>query len=167
MNDDIESARVPDDQVQAHPTLFSLSEYTDTPATLDRACREVGMNLLAAQSLYENGWLSFDPKAVSRLTGSQAAELRFLGALVAAGCDEMMLSRLLAGLKQPYAYRIERMYYNWREQTWQVLPSDSDLKETFARWVDDLGESAELDKLEALGERIARVIRDVRTWSAW
>lgn len=125
------------------------------------------MNWLAALRLHEAGWLSFDPKTVPHLTASQEAELHFMGTLVGAGCDEMMLPRLLSGLRKPYAYSIDIMYYSWQERSWKVLLTDTDSRERFNSWVDALEESAELEKLENLRERVERAIREVRSWRDW
>src|SRR5262245_41851132 len=83
------------------------------PNTPRGVCDEVGLNWWAAIKLYDDGWLSFAPEVVSRLDESQEAELRFVGALVVAGCDRPMLAALLSGLPKPYAYHGSRLYYDW------------------------------------------------------
>jgi hypothetical protein len=59
---------------------------------------------------------------VAELDEAQEAELRFVGALVVAGCDARMLERLLAPLTKPYCYRLSRIYYDWAAQAWRLLP---------------------------------------------
>ena len=125
------------------------------------------MNWLSALRLRDAGWLSFDPETVPELTASQEAELCFMGTLVAAGCDEIMLPRLLSSLRKPYAYRIDVMYYNWQEQSWQVSLTDTDFRDKFNSWIDSLEDSAELKKLEDLRGRVEHSIREVRSWRTW
>jgi hypothetical protein len=164
---DVEQARVSVEVGEPHPTLFPVSAYPAPLLSTRDACKAAGLNWLAAQKLHETGWLSFDPAAVPELTPPQQAELRFLGALVAAGCDEGQLRQMLAGLRKPYAYRVDRICYDWEDRVWRLLPREGELKEKFERWLDELVEWCELDKLERLRDRIEEAIREVRRWSLW
>src|SRR5947209_20130833 len=85
-------------------------------------CEEMGLNCSAALKLHEDGWLSFSPETATRLDESQEAELRFVGALVIAGCDRTMLASLLSGLPKPYAYYGNKLYYDWTARHWRLLP---------------------------------------------
>src|SRR6478609_2692760 len=76
---------LPDDSAKAAqviPTQQLLFPYS--PRAI---CDEIGLNWWAALKLYEDGWLSFSPEAGGRLDETQESELRFVGALVVAGCD--------------------------------------------------------------------------------
>jgi hypothetical protein len=164
MQEEIDRARVEDGLEGVHGTLFPLDDYSHAPVAPADVCRRIGLNWVAALRLHDKGWLSFNPKEVSALTTAQQAELRFLGILVVAGCDEALLPELLRGLRKPYAYRIELMHYDWQERGWTLLPSDAEQRDRFSYWVERLEESAELDELEEIKHRVERAIRDVRSW---
>src|SRR6266403_1057733 len=85
-------------------------------------CDSLGLNWWAALKLHEEGWLSFNPAETERLDEAQEAELRFVGSLVLAGCDGGMLRILLGGLSKPYAYRSNRLYYDWAARSWRLFP---------------------------------------------
>ncbi len=75
-----------------------------------------------ACQLYGDGWLSFDPRAEKSVNEAQEAELRLVGSLAAAGCDAAMMERLLHGLRKPYQYRPDRLYFDWFKARWRLLP---------------------------------------------
>ena len=129
-------------------------------------CASIGLNWLAALKLHESGWLSFDPKLAARLDPAQETELRFLGSLVSAGCDENLLKVLLSGLKKPYSYRAEMIYYDWTVRGWSILPTRLELREMFLKWLDDLAESAQIRMLEDLRDNVNSAIREIRG-SVW
>lgn len=85
-------------------------------------CKNVGLNWITALRLYDKGWLSFDPETIAELKEPEEAELRFIGALVAWGFDESQMEILLDGLRKPYRYRIERIYFDWLAREWRLLP---------------------------------------------
>ena len=72
------------------------------PLSPRAVCDKIRLNWWAAEQLHADGWLSFAPAAVAELDEAQEAELRFVGALVVAGCDDRMLERLLTPLTKPY-----------------------------------------------------------------
>jgi hypothetical protein len=65
------------------------------PLSPRQVCDHLRLNWRAAARLHKAGLLSFDPATTEKLDERQEVELRFLGALVAAGCDHAMLTRLL------------------------------------------------------------------------
>jgi hypothetical protein len=158
MNNDIEHARVPGDADDRYPTLFPLSEVTEPSMSPAAVCDRIGMNWMTALSLYAQGWLSFDPKLADRMTQSQKAELVFVGSLVAAGCDEPTLRRLLRGLKKPYAYRVGRVYYDWEHQCWRLLGEFGGLDEGFDDWVEELVAWKDAERLDRLRKSLERAI---------
>lgn len=158
MNNDIEHARVPDDADERHPTLFPLSEFSEPSMSPAVLCERIGVNWMTALSLHGQGWLSFDPKEVDRMTLSQKAELFFVGSLVAAGCDGAMLRRLLRGLRKPYAYRIGRVYYDWENQCWRLLGEFGGLEEGFEDWVEELVAWKDMGRLDRLRKSLDRAI---------
>ena len=98
MSAEIEKVRVRGDQLM----LF--------PIKPGEACHNIALNWPSAIWLYEQEFLSFNPRTEESLDDAQLAELNFLGSLVVAGCDRGMLERLLRDLKKPYQYRLNRMY---------------------------------------------------------
>jgi hypothetical protein len=122
-------------------------------------CESLGLNWWAAVKLHADGWLSFNPESLPALDERQEVELRFVGALIAAGCDDAMLHRLLDGLENPFCYRPERVFYNWTSRSWQLLPRPLDTaEEVFSDWIDALEEKEDVSTLEDIHERAASVI---------
>ncbi|MBN1558057.1 MAG: hypothetical protein JW951_07915 [Lentisphaerae bacterium] len=159
MNRGIETARVRPEQQEVAPTLFPLSEYSRLPRKPQVICRELGVNWYSAVQLYDQKLLSFDPRNGHKLNHAQETELIFLGVLVAAGCDAAMLNRLLTPLRKPYAYRIDRIYYDWNGQTWRLIEDLDDLEEDrFAEWIEELVAWRELDRLRALRESVDKAL---------
>ena len=155
--DTIEKARIRDDE-REHPTLFSLTEYSRPPLSADALCKKIGLNWMSAIALHEQEWLSFDPKDAEILTPVQEAELSFLGALVVAGCDNSVLRQLLARLPKPYAYRADRIYFDWSNQAWRLLEDTDDLEYKFDEWVQELIGWQEMERLQRLRTRVESAI---------
>jgi len=123
------------------------------PYTPRGVCDEMGLNWWAAIKLYDDGWLSFPPEGTARLDESQEAELRFVGALVLAGCDRPMLASLLGGLPKPYAYHGSRLYYDWSARNWRLLPDPKANPEAaFTEWLDSLVEKGDFGSLTGILE---------------
>lgn len=162
MSDSIEKARIPPNREDDHPTLFSLAEFSNPRPSCQSICKEIGLNWMAALKLHEDGWLSFDPKTTEELKPWLEAELRFVGALVIAGCDGSILKNMLLKLEKPYSYHIDRVYYDWTSQTWRLLEDVDDLDEKFDEWLEELVAWQELNVLEALGRRLDNAILYVR-----
>ena len=138
-------------------------------------CNSIGLNWLAAEKLYEDGLLSFNPSEVEGLDYAQESELVFLGRLVVAGCDKVMLKRLLKSLKKPYQYKSDEVYYDWSLQKWRRMPhlqknirekiaeewlegldkgqflydwiNEIEPKDVFKNWIDDLLNEGDMDQL--------------------
>jgi hypothetical protein len=116
-------------------------------------CDELGLNWWAAIKLYDDGWISFPPEGTARLDESQEAELRFVGALVLAGCDRPMLAALLSTLPKPYAYHGSRLYYDWPARNWRLLPDPKPNPEaSFTEWLDLLVEKGDIGSLTGILE---------------
>ncbi|HVV01520.1 MAG TPA: hypothetical protein VHH88_09175 [Verrucomicrobiae bacterium] len=124
--------------------------FASTPR---RVCDEMGLNWWAALKLYEDGWLSFSPEQTSRMDETQEAELRFVGALILAGCDRRMLASMLSTLPKPYAYHGSRLYYDWTRRHWRVLPDPKAHPEaTFAEWLERLVQQGDVESLNGVLE---------------
>jgi hypothetical protein len=123
------------------------------PANPRAVCEQMGLNWWTALKLHEDGWLSFSPATAPRLDEAQEAELRFVGALVIAGCDQGMLPLLLGGLEKPYAYDLNRLYYDWADRCWRLLPDPRAHPEAvFAEWLDTLVERGDVSSLAGILE---------------
>jgi len=121
------------------------------PYTPRAICDELGLNWWAAIKLYDDGWLSFSPEATARLDEAQEAELRFVGSLVMAGCDRLMLASLLGSLPKPYAYNVRQLYYDWMTKTWRLLPDPkSNPEAAFTEWLDGLVEKGDFSSLTGI-----------------
>jgi len=161
MHSDIESARVPSSE---QPTLFPLGQFCAAPQTPKALCGALGLNWFAAEKLFADDLLSFDPNRTESLTIGQRTELHFLGALVVAGCAGSFLHQVLTDLKKPYSYRLDRIYFDWETQRWQILRGDIDVKLNFERWLDHLVEADELETLEGLRNSVDGAIFKLRQY---
>ncbi|MBM4142589.1 MAG: hypothetical protein FJ225_03205 [Lentisphaerae bacterium] len=155
--DNIEKARV-EDSSRDHPTLFAVRDYMPPAPTAEALCRKIGLNWMSALELHDDGYLSFDPKSDGPLSPGQEAELTFVGQLAVAGCDATMLKRLLSGLPKPYAYRAERVYYDWAGRAWRLLEEADELEDHFDDWLAELIGWQELDRLQRLRQRLDNAI---------
>ncbi len=123
------------------------------PANPRAVCEQIGLNWWAALKLHEDGWLSFAPAITPRLDEAQEAELRFIGCLVIAGCDRSMLAILLDCLPKPYAYDASRLYYDWADRRWRLLPDPHAHPEaTFTDWLETLVGSSDVSSLTGILE---------------
>ncbi len=123
------------------------------PANPRAVCEQMGLNWWAALKLYEDGWLSYPPPDTPHLDEAQEAELRFIGSLVIAGCDRGMLAILLDQLTKPYAYDATRLYYDWAERRWRLLPDAQAHPEgLFIDWLDNLVGSGDAHSLTGILE---------------
>ena len=123
------------------------------PANPRAVCEQMGLNWWTALKLYEDGWLSFGPSTTPRLDEAQEAELRFVGSLVIAGCDQGMLPLLLGGLQRPFAYDLNRLYYDWARRRWRLLPDPLAHPEAvFTEWLESLVASGDVSSLTGVLE---------------
>lgn len=163
----VEIARVHPDGREGQSTLFPLTDYTRKPRSPAELCASMKLNWMSAQTLFQEGWLSFDPADVRELNPAQEAELLFLGRLVAAGCHAPLMNHLLAGLRKPYAYRLEQIYYDWETGDWKLLPNSPHLREKFEEWINDMVDSGQLAVLEDVRASVDNSIRELRRYSRW
>jgi hypothetical protein len=146
----------------SQPTRVPAAQQLLFPSSVRAICDELGLNWWTVVKLYEDGWLSFSPETITRLDEAQEAELRFVGSLVVAGCDRMMLAVLLGELRKPYAYDVRKLYFDWASRKWRVLPDPREHPEAvFADWLDTLiqkGDASSLSGIEELAqEALSRV----------
>ena len=155
---DIERARVHISPREDHPTLFPLADYAHPPLSPETLCKKIRLNWMTALELHGEGWLSFDPRNVDTLNPEQEAELTLVGSLAAAGCDKGVLRHLLSGLRKPYAYRIDRLFFDWQAGAWRLLEDVEDFDDRFDEWIDELVAWNENERLERLRDRIESAI---------
>lgn len=164
-DESVERARV-SDTGDTSPTLFSADEMTRQSSTARDLCPRIDLNWYAASKLHEDGLLSFRPTPEAALTAGEEAELRFVGTLVAAGCDGPLMRRLLAGLRKPYRYRIEQLAYDWSASAWRFAEGPAQIMNRFDDWLDDLVATADRRRLDSIQRRVDDAIRRLRTESA-
>lgn len=88
--------------------------------------QRLGLDWQRARALWTGGLLSFDPDAGSMGDAGREAEFLFLGSLATAELPLAVLAAMLRDLHRPYAYDLGRMYYDWRQQSWRLLPDEDD-----------------------------------------
>jgi hypothetical protein len=71
---------------------------------------------------------------------------------------------LLGGLPRPYAYDVNRLYYDWFTRAWRLLPdAQANPEAIFTDWLDNLVQSGDVSTLTGIGElahdALARVHR--------
>ncbi len=167
MDNYAEIARVHPDGREGQSMLFPLNEFTRKSLTPAELCASINLNWMAAETLFQEGWLSFDPATARELNPAQEAELRFLGRLIVAGCHTSLLKQLLASLRRPYAYRLDQLYYDWEAGEWKLLPSSPHLREKFEEWINDMVDSGQLSALEDVRASVDNSIRELRRYSRW
>jgi hypothetical protein len=150
------------DGQEVQSALFPAFDVSSQPVSPRALCSHIHLNWLTAVHLYEIGLLSFDPASVVELDPVQEAELRFLGGLVVGGCEESMLKQLLSGLVRPYAYRLDRLYYDWASRSWQLSPSAADIEAQFDAWTEQLVDAGQMPVLERLHAIVDRALADLR-----
>jgi len=91
------------------------------------------------------------PRLLGEIVGEEE-ELRFLGFLVAAECDERMLKELLKDLEKPYSYNIKLMYYA------KPIPSDVASRELVLEWVEEKIAEEDIEELSELNRAIVKGI---------
>jgi hypothetical protein len=165
-NRELDQARVASDASE-DGTLFPLSDYGHTRPSPRAVCEQVGLNWMAALLLHEKEWLSFNPEKVEHLTPPQEAELRFLGCIVAAGCDGEMLGQLLAPLRKPYCYRVDRLLYNWEDRSWELRPTLDRGFHDAEREIDRLADMGQIRQLEILRAQIEYQLRESQRLRSW
>lgn len=138
----------------ARPVPAQLALFPTTPRGV---CEDIGLNWIAARRLHRLGHLSYDPANVDVLDTAQDAELRFVGTLVVAGCDEEQLQRLLANLTAPHSYSHESAYYHWSSGSWLAL-NEASPDETFDCWLERAVADGDAAELGRAGERIRSVL---------
>lgn len=121
----------------------------------------IGLDWWAAKKLYDDKWLSFDPEISVTYDPCQEAEFRFLGSLVAAGCDPHILKRLLTGLEPPYCYDINSIYYDWNNRCWADQPYDRDSLHEIARMVSKLEEDGDIDALRTIDDYVRHSVNQM------
>jgi hypothetical protein len=146
-----------------HSARVAAGQQLLFPANPRGVCEQMGLNWWAALKLYEDGWLSFSPPITPRLDEAQEAELRFVGALVIAGCDHGMLPILLGGLQRPFAYDLNRIYYDWYSRRWRLLPDPHSHPEAlFTEWLENLVANHDVNSLTGILELASDALSRIR-----
>ncbi|MBN1664549.1 MAG: hypothetical protein JW943_13190 [Deltaproteobacteria bacterium] len=120
-------------------------------------CNDIGLNWITALSLYDKGWLSFDPKSKTDVDDHEATELYFIGSLAAWGFDDSQIELLLKGLQKPYAYKIDKIYYDWLTKKWRLLPNLSDMDDVQS-FIEALLQEGAVNLLQSMHEQISEAL---------
>jgi hypothetical protein len=149
MNEDIGAARIG----HCQKLLF--------PKTAREICAEIGLNWWAAEKLFNEQWLSFNPETGTALDEGQEAELRFVGSLVVGGCHGDLLRQLFTELEKPYRYRAGQIYYDWSTQRWRPLPQPQNQRDTFYDWLEELKQNGDTEQLQELRDTIEASLKQI------
>jgi hypothetical protein len=123
---------------------------------------KIGLNWWATIKLHEGGWLSFDPESTNALNERQEHELRFVGSLVIGGCTSQLMEELLDGLERPYCYDGRRIYYDWAERRWRLLPQPvTDPETVFAEWLEALKDEGDVARLEEIQSQVEAALNSL------
>jgi hypothetical protein len=130
-----------------------------------RSAREIagkiGLDWSAALKLYDDGWLTFNPETAQITDTGMEAEFLFLGSLVAAGCDPVMLKKLLAGLTKPYRYDMRGVYYAWEMKHWQRFPAIPSPEDSLDTWLTELVDEGDVDALRRIQASVEEALGDL------
>ncbi len=118
----------------------------------------LGLDWFAAKKLHDDKLLSFDPERTNITTSGMESEFIFLGALVAAGCDDKMLKRMLTGLEKPYRYDVKRMYFDWVAKQWEPLPQFADPEDIIEENIAVLEKKGDATALQNILERVQEAL---------
>ena len=126
-------------------TRFDFAELSSLELS-----RQIGLNWQTAKSLQTEGFLSFDPAAIDKLSDAQPAELDFLGRLVVSGCDFQFLKHLVSELDKPYAFPIREVFYDWSSQSWEIRHLPKDSAALISAILEELIEGGDRDGIESV-----------------
>jgi hypothetical protein len=149
---DVETARI---------WQLQLTFFQRQPREL---CEQLRLPWTIACKLYDDGFLSFDPRPCHVLNEAQEAEFLFVGSIAAAGYDPIRLARILHGLKWPYQYRPGRLYLDWVVRSWRLLPviKKPHPESIFNDWLADLESEQDISKLEELVETTTSALKSAQ-----
>jgi hypothetical protein len=134
------------------------------PKTAWELCKEIGLDQWAAAKLHDDGWLSFDPEKTNSLSEQQECELRFVGSLVTGGLSPKLLPEILKELKKPYIYEGRKIYYDWAEKRWTLIPQPQDeIEELFDEWIEQMTDNENVDALEEILEKVEAALKYINT----
>ena len=155
-------------QDRDHPEHARLhqSQTLLFPQSARQLCDAIGLNWWAAIKLHADGWLSFNPENAHALNETQEQELRFVGSLVTGGCDPHLMAGLLNGLERPFCYDGRRIYYDWAERRWRLLPTpspDPNPESVFGEWLEVLKSDGDFARLEEIKSEVDQVLKSLRT----
>lgn len=145
-----------------NPELARISSDQDLlfPRSAWELCHDIKLNTWAASKLFDDGWLSFDPESTNSLSEQQECELRFVGSLVTGGLSPRLLPELLKDLKKPYIYEGRKIYYDWADKRWRLLPvPEDDIEALLDEWIEELANEKNTDALEAMQGEIETALK--------
>ena len=140
------------------PTKLNSGQMYLFPVNLRELADSIGLDWWAAKKLYDDEWLSFNPDQTQADNDLLEAEFRFLGSLVAAGCDPHILKRLLTGLEKPYRYDLSSIYYDWTTKEWKDLPKERNAQDVTSEFIQSLEEDGDYDQLREISDQVREAL---------
>lgn len=110
-------------------------------------CADIKLEWVEALRLYRDGLISFNPATAGLLDESQEAELTFVGSLVVVGGARLPLRVFLRDLHKPYCYDVRRVFFDWADKRWRLLPAEDDPESTLFAVLDRLELRSETEEL--------------------
>ena len=159
------SAKMPDWQTGSDPAVeksriwqLQLTLFLRQPRELSA---ELHLHWPTACQLYDDGFLSFDPRPNQGLNEAQEAEFLLVGSIAAAGYDAAEMAHILHGLDWPYQYRPGRIYLDWLTRRWRLLPvvEKPDPEAQFYNWLACLAEEGDTATLEQLAQALGSAMK--------
>lgn len=119
---------------------------------LEETLNELSISIATATQLFEDGYLSLDPSKRTELNEFDYQELRFISSLFNSELSLESVKTLLSKLEKPYYYDISKVYFNFKNKEWEMIPvpeepSAEDL-------IEGLIEEEDFDRLIEMGDRI-------------
>ena len=138
--------------------LLQLTFFQLRPSEL---CRRFKLDWISACRLYDDGFLSFDPRPDRELNDAQEAEFLFVASIAAAGYDAVRLAAILHGLEWPYQYRPGRLYLDWVSRHWRLVPKIEipEPETVFNHWLDELTEEGDTETITELAVTVTTALK--------
>ncbi len=102
--------------------------------------------------LWNDGYLSFNPSEKDELNAFEYYELNFVSTLFNSGISLNSIKCFLSTLDKPYCYDISKLYFNFINREWEMLPVPEE--QSAEELVEDIIAEENVEKLFIIQERI-------------
>jgi len=108
-------------------TMESSMQPDLFPESWEQILRERNISQSQARVLFEEGLLSFNPALKVQLFAFEIKELTFLKVIYFdSGFSNSVVHTLLHGLKRPYCYSFQEIYWDFGASEWKFMESHPD-----------------------------------------